>query len=469
MEVYKSGILDMKYGLLYTIGEGVSSKVKLAEEISTGKKFAVKIFKKYSYISTELNMLKKIKHPNIIKLIEGSKGLIKKPNFTNKMVYYFVLEFAENGDLFDYVLFANKGFGEKYGRYLFKELINGIDACHLAGVAHRDLKTENIMLSDDWDLKIADFGLATLLSGKDKTGKLNTLVGTTFYIAPEIHSQKPYFGSSADIFSSGVILFLLVTGKLPFAKANKYDSYYRNFMDNNNEGFWSKVGPLILNISIEFKSLINLLLVCDPDKRPTINDIKNHPWYLKECVTKDQMREEFEILKKIVNQQKKIEADEKKNKIKSVKGSTKVNKVYKSSDSNHRDLDFNNELDISLERNIDYYVDKKNNYKIITNISDPMYLLFHIYRYFKEYDERKKAIKVNESKFSLEVCYEFDDETLKQLDYLDVESLKLKINIKKMEEDDLIIEFRKLQGEKRDFYETYDKFSNCKEYFDVNY
>jgi len=82
------------------------------------------------------------------------------------MVDYIVLEIAENGELFDYLYFPGKGFGEDFGRYLFKELVNGLEACHKAGVAHRDLKTENIMMNDDWTLKIADFGYATFSQKK---------------------------------------------------------------------------------------------------------------------------------------------------------------------------------------------------------------------------------------------------------------------------------------------------------------
>ena len=473
MEIFNCKILDEKYALRKTIGEGATSKVMLSIDVITGKKYAVKILKSGSKINPsekvfkkEIKMLKRINHPNVIKILEGSVGLIKKLNESQKRVHYIVLEMAENGDLFDYMSFTKKGFGEEYGRYLFKELIEGLEACHMAGVAHRDLKLDNIMLGDDWDLKIADFGYATLISGKDKSGKLCTPVGTLSYAAPEILSKKTYYGLFADIFSCGVILFILVTGKLPFELAVMHDPFYKYFIVNDYEGFWTTIESVNGSYSSDFKSLVTLLLSFNPAQRPTINEVKNHHWYLSECITKDKMRKEFEMRKIIINRMRKIKATNNKNHVQA--NTNRVTKVgsYKASNKNYlfTELDIDDELGLSLNRYIGYYVENQNPYIILTDISDPNDLLVLIYKYLMENNERKKTVKVSQITFSLDVSYELDLETSKNLDGIEIETLKLKINIKKTEDENLIIEFRKIQGEKQDFYELYDKFITPKEF-----
>ena len=472
MEENNFKILDGKYALLKTIGNGSTCKIKLAKEIETGFKFAIKILKNESIFNSnekmfesEISMLKKINHPHIINIKDASKGLIKKPNETHKIVHFIVLEMAENGELFDYLSFTRKGFGENYGRFLFKELIEGIRACHIAGVVHRDLKTENIMLSNDWSLKIADFGFATLLAGKDKTGKLNTSLGTQGYAAPEIIARQSYFGSCADIFSCGVILFLLVTGNLPFAKnASANDPYYRNFVDKNYEHFWNMIELKKINVTNDFKSLVTLMLSYDPAQRPTINEVINHPWYLSDCVTKDQMRKEFEKRKNIVNQLRIKESIMIKNQKKESVNRVVKPGIYKGSIIDDGEKDFNDILELSLNRNIDYFIDNQNPYTIMTNLTVANDLLVGIYRYFMENDERKKTVKVSQYSYSIEIFYGLDHDTLNYIEDLEFQALKVKVIIKKTESDNLIIEFRKIQGEKEEFYDLYDKFANCKEY-----
>lgn len=475
VEDYDCPILDAKYALIKTIGSGATCKVKLAKEIQTGKTVAVKILKTGTNLNSnekvfksEIETLKKINHPNIINIKDGAKGFVKKPNETQKMVDYIVLEMAEYGELFDFLYFPRKGFGEDYGRYLFKQLIEGIEACHKAGVAHRDLKTENIMLSEDWGLKIADFGYATLLEGKLGTGKLTTYLGTLSYAAPEILSKQPYYGSCADLFSCGVILFVLVTGKLPYGKAVVHDSYYRNFVNNDYEGFWNMMGPKIGNVSDEFKSLVTLLLSYDAAQRPTINEIKSHPWLTGKCISPNEMKAEFEKRKVIVLQQRKIEANKKEMQKKvTSNNSTRVVRtgIYKGSKENggEMEVDFQEELELNLKRDIGCFIDTQSPYTVMTNLNEPDELFIAIYRFFMEKDSVKKQIKINKNNFSLEVNYVLDEETLKQLEGIDVESLKVKVELKRNDNDEIVIEFKKLQGDKGDFYEVFDSFTNTQE------
>ena len=477
LEDYDCPILDGKYALIKTIGSGATCKVKLAKEIQTGIIVAVKILKTGTNVNSnekvfksEIETLKKINHPNIINIKDGAKGFIKKPNETQKMVDYIVLEMAEFGELFDFLYFPRKGFGEEFGRYLFKQLIEGIEACHKAGVAHRDLKTENIMLSEDWSLKIADFGYATLLAGKQGTGKLTTYLGTLSYAAPEILSKQPYYGSCADLFSCGVILFVLVTGKLPYGKAVVHDSYYRNFVNNDFEGFWNMMGPKIGNVSDEFKSLVTLMLSYDPAQRPTTNEIRNHPWFTAKCISADEMKAEFEKRKIIVFQQRKIEANKKEMQKKiNANSATRVVRtgIYKGSKENggEMEVDFQEELELNIKRDMGIFIDTQSPYTVLTNFNDPNELFIAVYRYFmeNENDTVKKNIKVNKINFSLEVNYQLDEDTLQQIDGIEVETLRIKVELKRNDNDEIVIEFKKVQGDKGEFYEVFDSFTNTQE------
>ena len=125
-------------------------------------------------------------------------------------VSYISLEYAQGGQLFDFIKFSGGPFSEKICKFYFKQLINGLKYLYEQGYSHRDLKPENLLFDEHFNLKIADFGFATLSVGKLGTGFLKTyMVGTERYLAPEIHEKLPYSGPAVDVFSAGIILFLI--------------------------------------------------------------------------------------------------------------------------------------------------------------------------------------------------------------------------------------------------------------------
>jgi serine/threonine protein kinase len=454
-------VLDDKYVIIKKLGSGATCKVKLGVDKETNEPVAIKILTPKvgtmntttKHYNAELEMLQKIYHKNIINLKAANKGEIKKPDGRSKIVDYLVLELAENGELFDYLYFPKKGFGEKMARYIFQELIKGLEACHMSGVAHRDLKTENIMMSRDWVLKVADFGYATLLAGKSGNGILHTCLGTLSYAAPEILSKKPYSGSCADIFSAGVILFVLVTGKLPFGKAVVFDPYYKNFIKYEYEAFWTMMAPkLDTPVSKEFKSLINLLLAHDPSQRPSIPEIKSHPWMTLEVPSNEEVIQEFERRKQIVNKMRKFEADEEQRK---KKGGDKPGKIYKSADDKQCD-----EKDLPViegERNVQEYVECVNPYKILVcgkgrKCTDVMNI---VAKYFRD----NTNIEAHPTNAKLKICCNVDDEFKQNYPELEVDGLVLEAEVFK-QDDDYIVEFKKVVGDKLHFFEAYDKFVN---------
>lgn len=157
-----------------------------------------------------------------------------------------------------------------------KQLVDAVGYMHSKNLVHRDLKLENILFDKELNLKIADFGFATFRN----TSQLSSYRGTKTYMAPEIKEGKIYDGKKADIFSLGVILFIMVQGIFPFAEAKSNDYYYKLILEGQYEKYWEKVAGK--RFSDEFKDLLLRMISYDPSKRPTIEELKNHPWMHKE-------------------------------------------------------------------------------------------------------------------------------------------------------------------------------------------
>jgi serine/threonine protein kinase len=140
-------------------------------------------------------------------------------------VPYIILELATGGELFDFI-FHTGALTERQARYYFRQLIAGLEHIHFQGFAHRDLKLQNVLLSEDKTLKIADFGFAKAFPNGDPGKCLRTCLGTKGYQAPEIVEGKPYLGQAVDIFACGVILFTMVASHPPFKNTSVNDRLY---------------------------------------------------------------------------------------------------------------------------------------------------------------------------------------------------------------------------------------------------
>ncbi|KAN0039976.1 hypothetical protein ACTA71_011858 [Dictyostelium dimigraforme] len=267
---HKKGQKIGNYLLGKTIGSGTSSKVKIGTNIMTGKQYAIKItkpkrIKERKEIEREISILKRLKHDNIIQLhdaiYEDDVGRI-----------CLILELVSGGELFDYIV-ARGRLSEKEGRKFFRQMLCGLIYCHSNMVCHRDLKLENLLVDEDGNLKISDFGYSNII----KPGNLlSTFCGSPVYAPPEILLEKRYNGNEVDIWSMGVILYAMVTGQLPWTLT---DGVQVEGMDRLLRGEFKYPSHVIL--SDDVKDLINRMIVAEPVERATLDEIKTHVWVNK--------------------------------------------------------------------------------------------------------------------------------------------------------------------------------------------
>ena len=257
------------YILFEQIGKGTFSKVTQAIHILTEQIVAVKILEKEKIeddidverIIREIEILNNINHPNIAQMYEI---------YSTVHNIYLMMEYVEGGDLFDYI-YTNKFLPEPKACYLFRQLIGVIEYLNEMGITHRDIKPENILLDKDKEnIKVIDFGLSNYCTDKNL---LHSSCGSPCYASPEMLSGKPYIGISTDLWSSGIVLYSMLVGSLPFDEQELHKLYEQ-----------IKVGKFYLpsTLSLEAMDLLKKLLIVDPNKRIGLNEIKNHPWFKME-------------------------------------------------------------------------------------------------------------------------------------------------------------------------------------------
>ena len=254
---------DFKIGS--KLGQGTFSKVCQGIHMPTGEKVAIKIMSKNQIkeksdkirIEKEINIQKKLHHQNIVQqyaIIETESTI------------YIISEYCSGGELFDYIVSKRKLYEVEACR-IYQQLISGLEYLHKQRICHRDLKPENLLFDSKHNLKIADFGL----SNDYHKGKLSTPCGSPCYAAPEMVTGKKYSGSSVDIWSSGIVLYTMVCGFLPFE-------------DDNQNILFGKIAKGLFSLpsflSQSCKDLLKKILVTDPKKRYGFEEIKHHAWFM---------------------------------------------------------------------------------------------------------------------------------------------------------------------------------------------
>ncbi|XP_055837908.1 SNF-related serine/threonine-protein kinase isoform X2 [Episyrphus balteatus] len=253
------------YDLERTLGSGHFAVVKLARHVFTGEKVAVKVVDKTkldevskAHLFQEVRCMKLVQHPNVVRLYEVIDTQTK---------LYLILELGDGGDLYDYIMKHEGGLSEDLARKYFRQIVRAISYCHQLHVVHRDLKPANVVFFEKAGVvKLTDFGFSNkFLPGQ----KLETSCGSLAYSAPEILLGDSYDAQAVDIWSLGVILYMLVCGQPPFEKANDSETLTM-IMDCKYS--------MPSHVTVTCRRLIASMLVRDPEKRATLEQIAQDVW-----------------------------------------------------------------------------------------------------------------------------------------------------------------------------------------------
>ena len=283
-----------KWAIGKTLGVGGTAFVKLGMDVEKPSKMAaLKFTGEARDVVDEIRALRRVKHAHVVKMLEFDLKCKYPTEYGDTTQCSMVaLEYLPHGELFDYIYHTGP-IEERVARVYFKQLVAGmvlylialnakvlhvtaVEACHKSGVVHRDIKLQNIIVDKHWNARLSDFGLAHILQCEEDsvmTGK----VGTDGYHAPEVLRRRPY-DCSVDIFALGVVLFTMINGFPPFTQASKADDWYRPLIRKNHAKFWHGHRGGNTAGDAELRDLLERMLAYNPDERPTMDGLFEHPW-----------------------------------------------------------------------------------------------------------------------------------------------------------------------------------------------
>ncbi|KAL8729812.1 MAG: hypothetical protein Q9181_004870 [Wetmoreana brouardii] len=267
-----------QYSLGKTIGAGSMGKVKLAKNLDTGEQVAVKIVPRQSTDEHHSNRdreradhskeIRTAREAAIVTLLNHPYICAMRDVVRTNYHWYMLFEYVNGGQMLDYII-SHGRLKEKQARKFGRQIASALDYCHRNSIVHRDLKIENILISKTGDIKIIDFGLSNLFSPR---AQLKTFCGSLYFAAPELLQAKQYTGPEVDVWSFGIVLYVLVCGKVPFD-------------DQSMPQLHAKIKKGVVDyptwLSNECRNLISRMLVTDPKQRASLVEILNHPWITK--------------------------------------------------------------------------------------------------------------------------------------------------------------------------------------------
>lgn len=257
------------WDVVQTLGEGAYGEVRLLVNKKTEEAVAVKVVDMakakdcIENVKKEVCICKMLSHPNIVRFFgHRSEGTTQ----------YIFLEYCSGGELFDRIE-PDVGMPEKEAHRFFQQLIAGVEYLHSVGITHRDIKPENILLDDKDNLKISDFGLATMFRHRGRERALNRLCGTLPYVAPELMSRSSFNAQPADNWACGIVLTAMLAGELPWDQPSENCQEYLDWLERKTYLTpWKKIDAVPL-------SLLSKILLHNPEDRFTIPEIKKHRWF----------------------------------------------------------------------------------------------------------------------------------------------------------------------------------------------
>lgn len=302
--ISSGGIAKVFKGILLKDDIEIAIKILVNRKDGKEKNFDIQLF------LNESSLMGKIENQYVLKNYLYSPCKVSKELGTllninvleNSSIFYMALEYAINGDLMNYII--KKPFDERTARYYFKQLIDGLSAIHEKKIVHRDIKPHNLLLDEEFNLKIADFGFSSYIS-PDKQDVF--LGGTVKYLSPEIINlnSSGNCAFSNDIFSCGVTLFKMIQRTDPFGKADPKDQYYQHIFNNNHPKFWEMMDQTknFIPISNSLKDFISRMLQIQ-NFRITLKEIKEHEWFKGSTPDHAEIYEEMNLRKVKIDSEK---------------------------------------------------------------------------------------------------------------------------------------------------------------------
>ena len=282
----KENSIGNKYIICEKIGKGGRSKVFKVKPKGKDedKYYAAKVYKNLDSEINDYEVEKEIlsylnnKSPYILNLIDNGTDEIKRINRKTSKNNYIILDYMKNGCLFDYIYYPNSGFDEELCKLLFYKIFKAIKQCHDSNICILDIKLDNILLDDNYNPILCDFGFGKKIEDKTKD-KITGKIGTEIYMAPEVFSNiKPYDGFQVDIFNLGVALYILITGKANFCVL-KNNKTTKLLFQKKYPLFWDTLGDIKNKLSETFRKLFIEMTLYAPSKRININQILENVWF----------------------------------------------------------------------------------------------------------------------------------------------------------------------------------------------
>ena len=463
----KEETIANKYKIEEKIASNNTATVFLVKEKGSDKEYIAKVIKEINdenlgYFQREIDTLKFLKEknvPNIIRYIEDGEGEVFRKGILYKSRRYFILEYAKNRDLCEYVINNIGGFGEPFGKIIFYKIVETIESLHNLGICHRDIKLENILFADKFVLKLCDFGFST-----KNAQDLEEYIGTPQYASPENIFNIPYDGFKNDIFCLGVTLQNLVLGKPGLNEFKEYDKLYKKYIAGKNidkefeqliERYWNII-DCNSKLSAQFKDLYKSMILFDPDKRPKIKTIKSHSWF-KDMNYKNleyELKKELERRLNIINSSKEpdFESPDKKGKVEEIEF------IIAPGNKSWNELIFNENLEpkfVEKRMNMDYCIKMKG----YLNGSLFMNSLFE--KIEKKFGKDNCLIEPSKTKLKFNAVFLDNDEGNNEINNNLIKETNITIKIKLYKNKDglFILKFNKIKGTKKKFVNKFKVIS----------
>lgn len=400
----------------------------------------------------------KFKHENIISQFEYGKDTYVKDSGKSKEVNYIILELALGGELFDFI--AHTGaFSENLARYFFKQFLAGLDHCHSQGFAHRDLKPENLLLDANFNLKLADFGFAGPVEGRDGSGYLKTKLGTLNYMSPEIHLKQPYLPKSIDLFAASIILFIMVAQHPPFTTAQPNDPFYRCIAANRADIFWKthcknkKGGEAFF--SEEFKQLIETMLQLDPVHRPSMAEVLHHKWMQGPMPTTEEVQAEFfhrnQLVQKNMEEERAQKQMEKEQRMNTRPGGGRYRSLKLQVNEEEAKEGEDLKIDSTTpDKKMDTYVAGLYNNTEFFSTCHPEMIEEETLKYLRENEKVEPTINPDKYKIKFALVSKALDEQ--------EETTSITMKISRVDSETVCVEFKKTSGDQMNFLNHFNKY-----------